>query len=342
MLLSDLSALLGVSLEGNGDIEINGVAGLREAAAGEVSVLMNPKYAGLMATTKASAVIVAPSWTGDCPASLLRSEHPEQAFTLAAETFSAPLYNPPPGIHPTAVIADDVLLDDSIHVGAHAVIETGVRLGRNVKIMAQSWVGPCASLGDDCRIYPQVTIREHTRIGDRVIIHSGSVIGADGFGYSVDSKGVRTKIPQIGIVWIEDDVEIGSNVTIDRARFGKTRIGRGVKIDNLVQVAHNVIVGDHSVLVAQVGISGSTVLGKGVIMAGQAGAAGHLTIGDGAIVGGQAGVTHAIPAKAYVFGTPAVPFDKFTKGHIGVQRLPQLKRRISELEERLAALEAKK
>jgi UDP-3-O-[3-hydroxymyristoyl] glucosamine N-acyltransferase len=240
------------------------------------------------------------------------------------------------------VVSPEAKIGSGVHIGPLAVIEAGAVIGDGATICAQAYVGHGAVVGENSHLYPHVSIREYCRIGKRVILHNGTVVGSDGFGYAVDGHGVRTKIPQIGIVVIGDDVEVGANVTIDRARFGKTRIGNGVKIDNLVQIAHNVIIGDNAVIVAQVGIAGSTTIGKSAILAGQAGIAGHVVVGDGAIVGAQGGVTKDIPAKAYVWGTPAMPMDKFSNLHALVGRLPVLKERLESLEEKVRVLEGGK
>ena len=200
-------------------------------------------------------------------------------------------------------------------------------------------MGHGAKLGRDCLLYPLASIRERCVLGDRVILHNGAVIGSDGFGYTVDAQGVRTKIPQTGIVVLEDDVEIGANATIDRARFGETRVGKGTKVDNLVQIAHNCVIGDHSVLCSQVGLAGTTTLGRHVICAGQAGLAGHLTIGDGAVIGAQAGVPKDLPGGQMYLGAPAVPRLEFGKSLAHVASLPKLKDKLKELEKRLAGVE---
>jgi UDP-3-O-[3-hydroxymyristoyl] glucosamine N-acyltransferase len=205
-------------------------------------------------------------------------------------------------------------------------------------VSANCHIGYKSVIGRDCFFYPLVSVREFTEIGDRVIIHNGAVIGSDGFGYAVQEDGSRTKIPQIGKVVLEDDVEIGANSAIDRARFGKTCIGRGTKIDNLVQVAHNVVIGEHSVLCGQAGVSGSTTIGSRVILAGQAGLAGHLEVGDGAIIGAQAGVMKDVPPKEFVMGSPAMPHLQAKKIIASTLTLPRLKEKIRELEERLAKL----
>jgi UDP-3-O-[3-hydroxymyristoyl] glucosamine N-acyltransferase len=271
---------------------------------------------------------------------VIRVRNPDQAFAALAE-WLAPKATPcPPGVHPTAVVAADVELGQGVSIGPYAVLEPGVRVGERSVIMAGCFLGQGSRLGCDCKLYPHVTTREFTTSGNRVIIHNGAVIGSDGFGYtSVD--GAWRKIPQVGVVELGDDVEIGANATIDRARFGRTVIGNGVKIDNLVQVAHNVRIGDHTAIAAQVGIAGSSTLGRHVQIGGQAGVAGHLAVGDGCVIAGKAGVTKDVPARTYMMGFPAMPADKARASHAHVMRLPQLKQKLAELERRLAALEAR-
>ena len=218
--------------------------------------------------------------------------------------------------------------------GPHAVIEAGVGIGDGTVIGANGFVGRSARLGKNCRIYPNVTLRERVELGDRVIIHSGTVIGSDGFGYET-AGAQHVKIPQLGSVTLEDDVEIGSNACVDRGRFQNTRIGRGTKIDNLVQVAHNVIIGPDCLIVSQSGISGSTELGKNVVVAGQAGLVGHLTVGDGAVIGARAGVSKSVPAKTVVLGEPARPIGEQRRLFALIAKLPEMFKDLSELKKKL-------
>lgn len=337
---AELAGRLGAALEGDGAVEITGVAGVREAGPGEITFVANPRYAADVAATRASAVVVQKAWARPCPApALLRVDDPDKAFARVAEWFAPAPVVPPPGVHPTAIVAQGARLGRDVSVGPYCVIEPGAQVGDGSVLGAACYVGHDAVLGKNVKLYPHVTVRERVRIGDRVIVHNGTVIGSDGFGYTVDEKGARQKIPQIGTVVIGDDVEIGANVTIDRARFGRTRIGRGVKIDNLVQVAHNVVIGDDAVIVAQVGIAGSAEVGAKAIMAGQSGVAGHLVIGEGAIVGAQAGVTKDVPPKTFVSGYPAAPHAKATRLQAHVAHLPDLKKKVDELERRLQKLE---
>ncbi|NLE66845.1 MAG: UDP-3-O-(3-hydroxymyristoyl)glucosamine N-acyltransferase [Lentisphaerae bacterium] len=340
MTVEEIAVRLGASFDGNPSAVVERVAGIRDAEAGEISFVANPKYAHAASETRATAVIVEPSWAHPCPASLIRAANPEQAFSRVAEWFAPPPVTFEPGIHPSAVVAPDAIIGSGSYIGPHVVIESGASIGARCVLVAGCYIGHGASAGDDCRFYPNVTIREHCRIGSRVILHNGVVIGSDGFGYAQEGA-ARRKIPQIGIVVIGDDVEIGANTTVDRARFGRTRIGNGVKIDNLVQIAHNVTIGDNAVIVAQVGIAGSSSIGARTILAGQVGVAGHLTICDDVIVGAQSGVSKDIENRGMYLGSPALPFDKATKLIAHMSRMSNLKERVAGLENRLAAIEAK-
>jgi UDP-3-O-[3-hydroxymyristoyl] glucosamine N-acyltransferase len=342
MKLSEIVRQVGGTLEGDGEVEICGVAGVGEAVAGEISFIANPKYASQAAATRASAVLVAEDWADECPAALIRIQNPDAAFAQVATLFYTPAPLIEEGIHPSAVVADDLELGEGSRVGPLCVIEAGARIGANTTISAQCYIGHQVQVGENCHLYPQVSVREFATIGNRTIIHSGTVVGSDGFGYSVDEEGIRTKIPQTGTVQIGDDVEIGANVAIDRARFGKTRIGNGVKIDNLVQIAHNVVIEDHAVIIAQVVIAGSSTVGSKAIMAGQSAVAGHLKIGAGAIVGGQSAVTKDVPPGEYVIGFPAIPARRFKRQQASIVLLPKLKKRLIEVEKKLAALQEEK
>ncbi len=340
MKLSRIAKQLGGILDGDGGIDIVAVAGLAEAGKGDISFLSNPKYAAQIAATKASAVIVPNDWNRPVKCALVRVENSDQVFALAAELFYEAPPRPAAGVHPSAVVAESAQLGDGVSIGANCTVEEGVSIGANTVVSPNCCINYKTVIGADCFLYPLVSIREFTEIGDRVIIHNGTVIGSDGFGYAVLDDGLRTKIPQIGKVVIEDDVEIGANVAIDRARFGKTRIGKGTKVDNLVQIAHNVVIGEHSVLCGQSGISGSTTIGSRVIMAGQSGLAGHLQVGDGAIVGAQSGVMKDVPAREFVFGSPAMPHLQTKKMMANMIALPKLKDRLKKLEERIERLES--
>ena len=336
----ELAAKLGAELEGAADVVLTGVADLRSAGPGQLAFAAAPHFWPLAAASAAAAVVVPKNAAVPAPKpALLRVADADAAFTAACVLFAPPPVVPPRGVHPQACVSPEARLGADVSVGAFAVVEAGAEIGAGTTLFPQTYVGRGAKLGADCLLYPFASVREHCRLGDRVILQNGAVIGADGFGYAVDAHGVRTKIPQVGIVVLEDDVEIGANATVDRARFGETRIGKGTKVDNLVQIAHNCVIGEHSVLCSQVGLAGTTTLGKHVICAGQAGLAGHLTVGDHAVVGAQAGVSKDLPGGQMYLGAPAVPRLEFGRSLAHVAGLPKLKEQLKALEARLAALE---
>lgn len=336
----ELAAKLGAVLEGDSGIALRGVADLRAAGPGQVSFAGNPKYLPEVAVSGASAVIVPKDAAIASPKpALLRVADADAAFAAACAFFAPKPVEMPRGVHPQAWVSPEAKLGKNISIGAFAVVEAGAEIGDGATLYPQTFVGHEAKVGKDCLLYPFASVRERCMLGDRVILQNGAVIGGDGFGYAVDAQGVRTKIPQTGIVVLEDDVEIGANATVDRARFGETRIGKGTKVDNLVMIAHNCVIGEHSVLCAQMGMAGTTTLGKHVICAGQAGLAGHLTVGDGAVVGAQAGVSKDLPGGQMYLGAPAVPRMEFGKSLAHVAGLPKLKEQLKALEARLAALE---
>ncbi len=339
--LKELAELVGGALTGDGSTMIHGVNGLKEAGAGEISFLANPKYAPLLAATRASAVIVAAGVP--CPIPSIAVANPDLAFGLVAERLDATPLCFPEGIHPSAVVAPGASIGRGASVGACTVIEEGAVVGDGTVLYPQVYVGHAARIGPGCTLYPQVVVRERCEIGARVIIHSGTVVGSDGFGYATE-KGVHRKIPQLGIVVLEDDVELGANVAIDRARFGQTVIRQGAKIDNLVQIAHNVVVGEGSLIAAQAGIAGSTKLGKYVVLAGQAGLIGHLEVGERAVVTAQSGVGKDIPAGLVVGGAHAVDQRTNLKRVAALAKLPEslvelrkLRQEVEELKRRLGA-----
>lgn len=338
--LGEIAKLIDGEIVGNPDIVITGVSGIKEAGLGDITFIDNSRYAHLISQTNASAVIVSYGFISNAEKPVIRAKNPSLAFQKVISLFFPSQIKHPKGIHPTAVIGKNVSLQESVALGAYAVVGDEVAIGKGTVIYPGCFIGYGASIGENCIIYSNVSIREESRIGNRVIIHSGAVIGSDGFGF-VNVDGVNQKIPQIGTVEIGDDVEIGANVTIDRARFDKTIIGKGAKIDNLVQIAHNVVVGENSVIVAQAGISGSTVIGKNVTLAGQAGLVGHITVGDGVIVAAQAGVTKSVPANSIVSGYPARPHNEARRINGYIQRLPEFSETIAGLKKRLDYLEEK-
>jgi len=339
--VSQISELVGGRAEGKNDVEITGISGIKEAAEGDITFVMHTRYLSLIKDTKASAIIVSRDMDVDeseTSAAFIRVDDPEAAFVRVAEHFVGGEMLFEPGIHPTAIIGDDVSLGRDVVIQAYTVICDGAVIGDNTVIYPGVYIGHYTYIGDRCLIYPNVSIRERTRIGNGVIIHSGAVIGSDGFGFTT-IEGVHHKIPHLGSVEIEDDVEIGANVTIDRARFGKTHIGKGTKMDNLVQIAHNVWTGERCLMVGQAGVAGSTRLGNNVVVAAQAGLVGHLDIGDNVLIAGKAGVTKDIPANTRVSGFPAQDHDKERRQQIHIRKLPDYCAKVKELEERLLQLE---
>ncbi len=338
MKLADIAAEIDGILEGDGNIEISGLSGLADASAGDITFLANLRYASQMASTSASAVLVSFDWEGNCPCAVIRVPDADSAYSKVGVLVSPPPIVFAPHIHATAVIAEDVTIGNRVYIGPHCVVEPRSVIGDDCVLVAGVYIGHECVLGESCMIHAHVSLRERSCLGNRVIIHNGSVIGSDGFGYLPDKNGVWQKVMQLGSVDIGDDVEIGANVTIDRSRFGKTIIGKGVKLDNLVQIAHNVRVGDHTVMASQSGISGSTHVGCHVQVGGQAGVVGHLNIGDRVIIGGKAGVTKNIDSGMMISGFPAIDHRKSTKIKAHIARLPELKKRVAQLEAEVAAM----
>ncbi|NRA38325.1 MAG: UDP-3-O-(3-hydroxymyristoyl)glucosamine N-acyltransferase [Planctomycetes bacterium] len=336
--VADVAALVDGTVSGDSSQKLSGVSSLTEAIPGDISFLANSKYAPYLSETKATAVIVPEKYDNDSIIQIVVKD-PDYAFAKIVAEFIPVVGRPEPGIHPTAVIGDGVSLGENISIGPYCVISRGVAIGDNSIIYPHVFIGDESRLGTDCSIYPHVTIREQSAIGNRVIIHSGAVIGGDGFGYA-SVEGVHNKIPQVGIVVIEDDVEIGANTTIDRARFGRTFIGTGTKIDNIVQIAHNVEIGAHCILVAQSGIAGSTRLGHHTTVAGQSGISGHLKIGDYVIIAARSGVTKNIPSQTAVMGFPAQDLKTQKTKEVAARRLPGTIQTVRDLEARVAKLEA--
>jgi UDP-3-O-[3-hydroxymyristoyl] glucosamine N-acyltransferase len=335
--LGELADILGGDVVGDPQIELRGVAGIKEAQPGDITFLANSRYESYLTETRASAVICGRD-RDRATIPLLRVDSPYLAFQRVVRVFRPDTYRPAPGVHPSAVVAPEATLGTEVSVGPHCVVEPGARIGDRCVLMAGCYVGHHAIVGEDTVLYPHVSVREECVIGSRGIFHSGVVIGSDGFGFAFDA-GRYHKVPQVGNVVIGDDVEIGANTTVDRATTDSTRIGDGTKIDNLVQIGHNVIIGRHCIVVAQVGISGSTELEDYVTIGGQAGLVGHIRVGKGAMVGAQSGVTKTIPGEGVVMGTPAIPLNVFKRINAFVQRLPQLAQRAKDLEQRVAALE---
>jgi UDP-3-O-[3-hydroxymyristoyl] glucosamine N-acyltransferase len=320
----DLAARLGGQVEGDDHLEVTGLAPIARAQASDVTFAENPKHCAAAEGCAATVVIV----PLNAPASrktLIRVKNPRAAFALALGIFHPPRPYPAQ-IHPTAQLGRNVLLGEGVFVGEYAVLRDSVAIGRRTVIEAHCVIGEGSRLGDNCRLYPNVTIYHDIRIADRVVVHAGSVIGSDGFGYVQDGA-ERLKIPQVGDVVIEDDVEIGANVTIDRATMDSTIIRRGTKIDNLVQIAHNVTLGQNCTIISQVGIAGSVQIGDNVTLAGQVGIADHLKVGSNSVVGAQSGVAEDVPPNSIMFGTPAQPMMQTKRQIIALRKLPELLRK---------------
>jgi len=337
--VDELARAVGGEVAGNGGAVIRSVNGIKEAGPDEVTFMANPKYRAALKATRAGAVIVAPG-TEAGASTLIKTPNPYAAFAKILAMFAPPA-EAPEGLSPLAYINDKAKIGKGVAVGPFVTIREDAVVGDRTTLGAGTYVGRGATVGADCLIYPNVTVRERVVIGDRCIIHSGTVVGSDGFGFATEGK-VHHKIPQIGVVVIEDDVEIGANCAIDRATMGETRIGRGSKLDNLIQIAHNVKVGEGTLIAAQTGIAGSTVLGKYCVLGGQVGIVPHIEIGDGATLAAQSGVTKSIRRGETVFGRPARPLKEVKKREGRVALLEKYFKRVKELEEEVAELKRRR
>lgn len=340
--LAELAAVVGGQLEGDGSVAIRGVEGLGEAGPGDISFYASAKYRDALAKTKASAVLIGSSDATPPREGLsyLRVGVPHLAYARISQ-----LFHPPrkfePGIRPGAFVLEGAKVHPEATVFAGVTVEPGATVGARAVLYPGVYVGMGAAVGDDTVLHANVTVREGCLVGRRCIVHASAVIGADGFGFALDlEKPEHVKIPQVGIVRVEDDVEIGAGTCIDRATTGETVIGRGAKLDNLVQIAHNVKVGPMSLICAQVGVSGSAILGQGVLLAGQVGVVGHITVGDLARVGAQSGVAHDVEPGATLSGSPAVNHRDWLRASVAHAQLPDLIKEVRQLKARLAALEA--
>lgn len=335
MKLSEIAALVGGRLVGDADPLITGAAGLEEATASDLTFVIRQDYLPRLAASAAGAVIVAPGMSTDRPA--IVREDPYAGFALFLQRFEAPedrIF--PPGVHPSAVIDPGARLGRDVRVGPFCVLGPDVRVGEGSYLGAHVVLGADVSVGRDCRLHSQVSVREGCRLGDRVMLHAGVRIGTDGFGFLPGPAGF-SKIPQVGIAVLEDDVEIGSNSCVDRATTGRTVVGRGTKLDNMVQVGHNVRIGAHCVISGHTGIAGSCTIGNGVAIGGFVGIGDHLKVGDGARIGGKAGITRDVPAGATVFGTPAIDIKESFRLFAALRKLPELLRRVSLLEKKMGS-----
>jgi UDP-3-O-[3-hydroxymyristoyl] glucosamine N-acyltransferase len=336
--LADIARLLKVPPPADGNLVITGLAALVDAVPGDLSMITSDAYRKQFVRTQATAVIA--QRKVKLPAStkvIFVVDEVDKAVAEVLTLFAPPIQRPTPGIDPAARVSDTATLGDSCAIGANVVVGHRASVGHRVALHPGVVIGDDVVIGNDCDIYPNVVIRERVTIGHRVAIHAGSVIGTDGFGYRWDGR-QHAKVPQIGTVTIEDDVEIGSCVCIDRAKFGSTRIGRGTKIDNLVQIAHNVQIGAHSIIVGQTGIAGSTRLGIGVVLGGQTAVRDHISIGDGAMVAARSAIANDVPAKTTVSGMPALPHRQSLREQAALRHLPELRVHVRKLQEELDEL----
>jgi UDP-3-O-[3-hydroxymyristoyl] glucosamine N-acyltransferase len=338
---SEIATRVKGEIVGNPEAVVCGVGSLDDAAENHLAFLGKdtPKYRAKLLPSRAAVVLVPADFDEPVPdgRTWIRCADPSAEFTRFVIAAAPPPPEFPPGIAPSAVIADNATVAASAHIGANAVIEAGASIGANTIVQAGCVIAHAAKVGDRCRLHPNVTLLDHSVLGNGVVVHSGSVIGSDGFGF-VQAGGKHEKVPQLGIVQVDDDVEIGANVTIDRARFGRTWIQNNCIIDNLVQIGHNCIVREGTIIVSQVGISGSCIIGKNAILAGQAGLAGHLEIGDGAVIMAKTGVISNVEAGAQVMGTPGVPNREFFRNAAAIRKLPDLIKTVHKLERKLQEL----
>lgn len=337
--LKDAADFVGGVVIGNPEIEISNIAKIEEAKEGDLTFLYLPAYEKYLSATKASAVIISPGFNKSRnDISYIEVKNPNVAFQKIITSFLKPKLNLE-GIDPSADVDKKAVLGKNVAVGKNVVISAGCKIDDNTIIFHNTVLMDNVKIGSGCLIYPNVTIREECVLGNNVIVHSNTCIGSDGFGYVPNQKGEYEKVPQIGNVVIEDDVELGSNVSIDRAAFGSTTIKKGVKIDNLVQVAHNAVIGEHTAIAAQAGISGSTKIGKHCMIAGQAGFVGHIDITDNVIVGAQSGVSKPITKPGKYRGSPAQEMSSQLRLEAQVRNLPSISEKIKKLEEKIASLE---
>jgi len=337
--LADLAALVGGAVRGDGSVRVRGACGLEDAGPGEITFLAHPKYAPLARRTRAGAIVLSDRAAAPgIPAIVVKD--PNLAFVEIARQF-AELPPRPEGIHPTAVIDPAAKLGKNVAVGAQSVIEAGATIGDGTVIHPLVYVGPAVRVGKDSVLYPGVSIRERCVVGDRVVLHCGTVIGSDGFGFAT-VKGIHHKIPQGGIVVIEDDVELGANCAVDRARVDKTVIRRGAKLDNLVHIGHNSIIGEHVLMAAMVAIAGSVKVEHHAMLGGQVAVGGHVTVGAGAILTGQAGLSKDMPPAAMYSGTPAEPHIGHLRALAAGHRIDKLLKEVRDLKGRIAKLEKKR
>jgi UDP-3-O-[3-hydroxymyristoyl] glucosamine N-acyltransferase len=337
--VAEIAELVDGVVEGDGSVSITGLAGLREARPGDLSLLSSRKYKAMLADTRAAAILVRSDWNGSSPCPVIRVEDPDAAMTRIALALAPEYPGAEEGVHPSAVVADGVEIGEGACIGPLCVLEEGVAVGKGAVLVASCYLGAGARVGEDSVLHAHVSIREGCIIGARTIVHDNAVIGSDGFGYDRQDDGRWVKIPQVGIVEVGDDVEIGACTAIDRGRFGRTIIENGVKIDNLVQVGHNTVVGANTAMAGQVGVAGSTVIGRNVQMAGKASAAGHMAIGDNAVIGGNCAAVNDVAPGEILMGFMGRPHMTWKRIRAAEERLPELVRRVKALEKAVGDLE---
>lgn len=346
MKLSEIAAKLDCHLEGDPNAEITGVSGIEHASAGQLTFLANRRYFPLLKSTRASAVLIDPKIAIDRdpvlrPLAALRSANPYLAFARAIDLF----YQPPkyaPGIHPTAIIAKSARIGERTHIGPYCFIDEGAQIGRNAVLHSFVTIYRGASIGDDFFAHAHAVVREHCRLGDRVILQNGVIIGGDGFGFAKQSDGSWSKMTQSGPAVLEDDVEVQANSCVDRATIGETRIGRGAKLDDLVLVGHGSRLGANTLLCGQVGLAGSTSVGSDCILAGQVGSGGHLTIGDRTMITAQSGIPHDLAGNTHYSGSPCVDHRQWLKNAATLNRMPEIQKRLRDLESQLEELKSRR
>ncbi len=337
-----IAEFLGGKVEGNGDARVSDFAKIEEGRPGALSFLSNPKYTHYIYTTESSIVLVNNDFKAEQAINATLIRVPD-AYSAIAQllTLVQSMQSQRSGIDPRAYVAEGATVEEGAYVGAFAVVEQGAHIGKNARIYPHAFVGEGSSVGNDSIVYAHATLYDHTEVGERCIIHAGAVIGADGFGFAPDAEGCYHKIPQIGHVKIDDDVEIGANTTIDRATMGVTHIAKGVKLDNLVQIAHNVEVGEHTAMAAQTGVAGSTKIAPHCIFAGQVGVAGHIEVAAGSIFGAQTGVAGAVKEPGKIWqGSPAMPVGIFRRSAIAQRQTPELLQEFQALKKEVARLTA--
>ncbi|MFM7645809.1 MAG: UDP-3-O-(3-hydroxymyristoyl)glucosamine N-acyltransferase [Sphingomonadales bacterium] len=341
---SQLAPLIGATIEGNPEVSVHAFGKIEEAKEGQLSFLANPKYEEYLYTTKASLVILNNDFVLREPvkATLLRVDNAYSSFATLLDTYQKLQVTSLTGVQQPSYVAPSATIGEQVYIGAFAYVGEQVSIGKNSKIHPHCFIGNQVVIGENCVLHAGVKIYHQCELGNNIIIHAGTVIGSDGFGFAPQADGSLQKVPQIGNVIVEDGVEIGANTTIDRATIGSTIIRKGVKLDNLIQIAHNVEIGDSTVIAAQAGISGSTKIGKGVMIGGQAGIVGHIQLGDGAKVNAQSGVGKSIEKGKAVTGTPAYDYTQALRSQALSRRLPELEKRIKELESIIKDLQSGK